>query len=41
MSNEDILEQGSEGENSSIDIKQLLEAANSKAFDDEDDLHGR
>lgn len=38
MSNEDILEQSSEGENSSIDIKQLLEAANSKAFDDEDDL---
>ena len=38
MSNEDILEQSSEGENSSIDIKQLLEAANSKAFHDEDDL---
>ena len=38
MSNEDILEQSSEGENSSIDIKQLLEAANSKAFYDEDDL---
>ena len=38
MSNEDILEQSSEGENSSIDIKELLEVANSKAFDDEDDL---
>ena len=38
MSNEDILEQSSEGESSSIDIKELLEVANSKAFDDEDEL---
>ena len=38
MSNEDILEQSSQGENSSVDIKELLEVANSKAFDDEDDL---
>ncbi len=38
MSNEDILEQSSQDENSSIDIKELLEVANSKAFDDEDDL---
>ena len=38
MSNEDILEQSSQGENSSLDIKELLEVANSKSFDDEDDL---
>ena len=38
MSNEDILEQSSQSENSSIDIKELLEVANNKAFDDEDDL---
>ena len=38
MSNEDVLEQSSQDENSSIDVKSLLEVANSKAFDDEYDL---
>lgn len=38
MSNEDVLDQSIQDENSSIDVKSLLEVANSKAFDDEYDL---
>ena len=38
MSNDDVLEQSSQGENSSVDIADLLEIANSKVFDDQDGL---
>ena len=36
MSNDDVLEQSSQGESSSVDIADLLEIANSKVFDDQD-----
>ena len=38
MSNDDVLEQSSQGESSSVDIADLLEIANSKVFDDQDGL---
>jgi len=38
MSDDDVLEQGSQGEGSSVDIADLLEIANSKVFDDQDGL---
>ena len=38
MSNDDVLEQSSKGESSSVDIADLLEIANSKVFDDQDGL---
>ena len=38
MSNDEVLEQGSQGESSSVDIADLLEIANSKVFDDQDGL---
>ena len=38
MSNDDILEQGSQDESSSVDIVELLKAANSKVFDDHNNL---
>ena len=41
MSNEDVLEQSSQQEDSSVDIADLLEIANSKVFDDQDGLIGR
>ena len=36
MSNDDVLEQSSQGESISVDIADLLEIANSKVFDDQD-----
>ena len=38
MSNDDILEQNGQDESSSVDIAELLAAANSKVFDDENGL---
>ena len=38
MSDDDVLEQSSQGESSSVDIADLLEIANSKVFDDEEGL---
>ena len=38
MSDDDVLEQSSQGESSSVDIADLLEIANSKVFDDQDGL---
>ena len=38
MSNDDVLEQSSQGETISVDIADLLEIANSKVFDDQDGL---
>jgi hypothetical protein len=38
MSNDDVLEQSSQGESNSVDIADLLEIANSKVFDDQDGL---
>tara|TARA_B100001057_G_scaffold57632_1_gene51083 strand:- start:153 stop:509 length:357 start_codon:yes stop_codon:yes gene_type:complete len=38
MSNDDVLEQNSQSESSSVDIADLLEMANSKVFDDQDGL---
>ena len=38
MPNEDVLEQSSQQEDSSVDIADLLEIANSKVFDDQDGL---
>ncbi|MDG2249092.1 MAG: hypothetical protein P8L15_08220, partial [Paracoccaceae bacterium] len=38
MSNDDILEQSSQDESSSVDIVELLKAANSKVFDDQNNL---
>ena len=38
MSDDDVLDQSSQGESSSVDIADLLEIANSKVFDDEDGL---
>ena len=38
MSNDDVLEQSSQRESSSVDIADLLEIANSKVFDDQDGL---
>ena len=38
MSNEDVLEQNGQDESSSIDIEELLAAANSKVFDDQNSL---
>ena len=38
MSNDDVLEQNSQSESSSVDIADLLEIANSKVFDDQDGL---
>ena len=38
MSEDDVLEQNSQGEGSSVDIADLLEIANSKVFDDQDGL---
>ena len=38
MSNDDVLEQNSQRESSSVDIADLLEIANSKIFDDQDGL---
>ena len=36
MSDDDVLDQSSQGESSSVDIADLLEIANSKVFDDQD-----
>ena len=41
MSNEDVLEHSSQQEDSSVDIADLLEIANSKVFDDQDGLIDR
>ena len=41
MSNEDVLEHSSQQEDSSVDIADLLEIANSKVFDDRDGLIDR
>ena len=41
MSDDDVLEQSSQDESSSVDIVELLEAANSKVFDDQDGLTDR
>ena len=41
MSNDDVLEKSSQDESSSVDIVELLEAANSKVFDDQDGLTDR
>ena len=41
MSDDDVLEQTSQDESSSVDIVELLEAANSKVFDDQDGLTDR
>ena len=41
MSNDDVLEQSSQGESISVDIADLLEIANSKVFDDQDGLTER
>ena len=41
MSDDDVLEQSSQGESSSVDIADLLEIANSKVFDDQDGLTER
>ena len=38
MSDDDVLDQSSQGESSSVDIADLLEIANSKVFDDQDGL---
>ncbi|MDA9670796.1 hypothetical protein N9T57_01500, partial [Paracoccaceae bacterium] len=38
MSNDDILEQSSQDESGSVDIAELLRAANSKVFDDQNNL---
>jgi hypothetical protein len=38
MSNDDILEQSSQDESGSVDIVELLKAANSKVFDDQNNL---
>ena len=38
MSNEDVLEHSGQQEESSVDIADLLEMANSKVFDDQDGL---
>ena len=38
MSNEDVLEHSGQQEESSVDIADLLEIANSKVFDDQDGL---
>ena len=38
MSNDDILEQSSQDESSSVDIVELLKAANSRVFDDQNNL---
>ena len=38
MSNDDVLEQNGQDESSSVDIAELLAAANSKVFDDENGL---
>ena len=38
MSNDDILEQSSQDESGSVDIAELLKAANSKVFDDQNNL---
>ena len=38
MSNDDVIEQSSQSESSSIDIADLLEIANSKVYDDQDGL---
>ena len=38
MSNDDVLEQSSQDESSSVDIVELLKAANSKVFDDHNNL---
>ena len=40
MSNDDVLEQNGQDESSSVDIAELLAAANSKVFDDENGLIG-
>ena len=36
MSDDDVLDQSSQGESGSVDIADLLEIANSKVFDDQD-----
>ena len=41
MSNEDVLEHSGQQEESSVDIADLLEIANSKVFDDQDGLTER
>ena len=41
MSDDDVLEKSSQDESSSVDIVELLEAANSKVFDDQDGLTDR
>ena len=41
MSDDDVLDQSSQGESSSVDIADLLEKANSKVFDDQDGLTDR
>ena len=38
MSNDDVLEKNGQDESSSVDIAELLAAANSKVFDDENGL---
>ncbi len=38
MSNDDVLEQNGQSESSSVDIEELLAAANSKVFDDQNSL---
>ena len=38
MSNDDVLEQNGQDESSSVDIEELLAAANSKVFDDQNSL---
>ena len=38
MSNDDVLEQNGQDESSSVDIVELLAAANSKVFDDQNGL---
>ena len=41
MSDDDVLEHSSQDENSSVDVAELLEIANSKVFDDQDGLTER
>ncbi len=41
MSDDDVLEHGSQGESSLLDVAELLEIANSKVFDDQDGLTER